>query len=115
MSPVKLSPAQMGSLNFTVESNDHPGGVSRLSVECRGPHKIAAAGNRALLSRLNTYYGTTLSAAQVATLLANMPFAMSLIDLGQTGADFFVQTADVAALTTGIATDLQSAAAVVSG
>ena len=113
--PVKYSPATLSGLNFTIEQVDHVGSISRLSIEARGPHKIAAAGMRALVTRFNTYYGTTLSAAQVSAILTAMPFGMSLVDIGQTGADFFVQSADVATLSAGVASDLQGAGAAVAG
>lgn len=109
---VKYSPAALG-VNFTIESNDHPGGASEIVIRAVGAHQFSAAGVRAVTSRANTYLGTTLTAAQVQSVLNNTPDG--ILRVASTYVRLRCQTADVATLSTGFVTDLQAAGAVVFG
>lgn len=108
---VKASPQALG-VNFNIEVNDYPGGTARVFLACVGPHKLAAVGYRAVLTRINTYLGTTLSAAQLDALLAIWPAAAKV---STTRVDFPCYQADVSTLVNGLTGDLQSAGAVVFG
>lgn len=60
--PVPNNTLTHGSIStFQVESNLN---THLLSVQARGANKLTAAGVRAVLNALGTYYGSTLSAAQ---------------------------------------------------
>jgi hypothetical protein len=108
---VKASPANLG-VNFNIEANDYTGGTSRVTIVAVGPHKFAGPGVRAVLARVNTYLGTTLSAANVDTLLANHA---ANVQINRTHCDFPCMTADVATLVTNLTSDLQAAGSVVAG
>lgn len=111
--PVRFSPAALAGLNFNIEQVDHPSGCSVVTVAAVGPHRLAAAGIRAVAARANTYIGTTLTTAQVQALLNTLPDG--LLHVGQTYVKLGCNTADTATLTAGFASDLQAAGAVVFG
>ncbi|MFE5369243.1 hypothetical protein [Streptomyces mirabilis] len=67
---VHASPSGIG-YSFKIESVLLSGGVSRLEMLAVGGHKLTGAGMRAVLATLNTYYGTTLTAAQVDAIVSN--------------------------------------------
>lgn len=106
---VHFSPQALG-LFFNIESNDYNGGISRIFISCVGPHRITGTGVRAILSRLNTYLGSTISAAQADAIQLLLPS----IKISGTRVDFGCNTADKTTLINGLVTDLQSAGAVVS-
>lgn len=108
---VKASPANLG-VNFNIEANDYPGNTSRLYIRAVGAHRFAGAGMRAVLGTVNTYLGTTLSAAQVDVLMGNGP---AHVQITRTGIDFPCNTSDVAALVASLTTNLQAAGTVVFG
>lgn len=110
--PVKYSPAALG-VNFNIESNDHPGGASEVVIRAVGAHQFTAAGLRAVISRANTYLGTTLTAAQVQNVTNNTPDG--ILRVASTHVRLRCQTMDVATLAAGFASDLQAAGAVVFG
>lgn len=109
---VKTSPQALG-VNFNIEVNDYPGGTARLFITCVGPHKLSGAGIRAILARINTYLGTTLTAPQVDALLASRGNAWAKVS--PTRVDFPCYQADQATLVTNLTSDLTGAGAVVFG
>jgi hypothetical protein len=54
-----------GVAGFQIETETNQ---QQLSVHARGNQKLSPAGLRAVLSALNTYYGSTLSTAQKAAM-----------------------------------------------
>lgn len=112
---VHASPAGVG-VNFKIESVLLSGGISRLEVLATGGHRLAGAGMRAVLATLNTYYGSTLSAAQVDTIVANAGHLLTRLNGVRVSANVFA--ADLtggANLVGALTTNLQAAGAVVVG
>ncbi|MFF1469132.1 hypothetical protein [Streptomyces mirabilis] len=112
---VHASPAGVG-VNFKIESVLLSGGISRLEVLATGGHKLAGAGMRAVLATLNTYYGTTLTAAQVDAIVANAGHLLTRLNAYRVSCN--VQAVDLTAnanLVGQLATNLQAAGSVVVG
>jgi hypothetical protein len=109
---VLASPQTVG-VNFKIEAVTLSGGTSRLEVLCTGGHKLAGAGLRAVLATLNTYFGTTLSAAQVDTILANGGALISKASAYRVSAN--VLSADLTSLTNSLTANLAAAGSVVVG
>lgn len=109
---VVYSPATLAGIGFQIETNDEaPAGVTHIRVVSQGA-VLTAVGLRAVLSRFATYYGSTLSAVQVAALLVDIN--RPLFSASQRNAKFMVRSSDVATLIAGLATDIQTAGAAVA-
>lgn len=106
---VHWSPQALGA-QFNIESNDYPGNVTRIFVTAVGTHKLTATGIRAILSRLNTYLGSTLSAAQVDSILT----VLTSVKISPTRVDFYCVTSDRPTLVSGLVSDIQGAGAFVN-
>ena len=114
--PTHISPSSMNGVNFQIESVPLSSSVSRMEVIARGGNRIAAAGIRAIISRLNTDYGTTLSAVQVTGLQTVAPGGITHV--GAVRVMAVVYTQDIlanAGLAAGFQADLQVAGGVVAG
>ncbi|MDF3290743.1 hypothetical protein [Streptomyces silvisoli] len=112
-------------MNFAIESRDFANGCSVITIALTGylpgvvggssptspgKDKMAASGIQAVMSRVGTYLGTTLTASQVATIVANVP---GIFQISPTFVSVGCQTADVSTLASGFNTDLSAAGAVV--
>lgn len=102
--PVHYSPATLNT-GWAIESLNN-GTAARLVVKSHG-HKLTGAGLRALVAAANTYY-QSLTAAQVATLVAVQGDALLRVDAG--AASIAVLPGDLTAQATAVAAVLSAAA-----
>jgi hypothetical protein len=102
--PVHYSPATLNT-GWAIESLNN-GAAARLLATSRG-HKLTGAGMRAAVAAANTYY-QSLTAAQVATLVAVQGDALLRVDAG--AVSIAVLPADLTAQATALAAVLSAAA-----